>query len=141
MLEVVTALGPNDPDDGDAGRQARGLAIAAVVHITKNKLAYKVPSQSGPSAYVVNASEHNPCCTCPDFEKRKARCKHVYAVQFLIQREERVDGTVVNTRGVPCNLRPRLARLQRGSDPRGRALRGAAARTMRRCGGAATAPR
>ena len=100
MLEAVTALGPNDPDDGDAGRQARGLAIAAVVNITKNKLGYKVPSQSGHGAYVVNASEHNPCCTCPDFENRKARCKHVYAVEFLIQREERVDGTVVNTRGV-----------------------------------------
>ena len=48
MLEVVTALGPNDPDDGDAGRQARGLAIASVVHITKDKLGYKVPSPIRP---------------------------------------------------------------------------------------------
>ena len=46
MLEVVTALGPDDPDDGDTGRQSRGLAIAAIAQISKNKLGYKVPSQS-----------------------------------------------------------------------------------------------
>ena len=41
-----TALGPNDPDDGDAGRQQRGMAIAAIVRIEKHRLGYRVPSQS-----------------------------------------------------------------------------------------------
>ena len=27
----ITALGPNDPDDGEEGRKQRGLAIAALV--------------------------------------------------------------------------------------------------------------
>ena len=84
---LVTALGPNDPDDGDAGRQLRGMAIAARVKIEKNKLGYKVPSQSGSHSYIVNVGD-DPFCTCPDFERRDQPCKHVYAVDFTIQREE-----------------------------------------------------
>ena len=95
----VTALGPNDPDDGSAGRQQRGMAIAALVRIEKNRLGYKVPSQSGNGSYVVNVDEE-PFCTCPDFEKRQQPCKHVYAVEFIIQREERPDGTTVETKAV-----------------------------------------
>ena len=67
---TVTALSPNDIDDGDAGRQQRGMAIAALVPVVKNKLGYKVPSQSGSGAYVVNL-DGEPFCTCPDFEKRQ----------------------------------------------------------------------
>ena len=48
-LNAVTALGPNDPDDGDAGRQQRGVAIAALTRIEKNRLGYKIPSASGPA--------------------------------------------------------------------------------------------
>ncbi len=81
-----TALSPNDPDDGETGRQQRGMAIAASVPIQKNKLGYKVPSQSGNGSYVVSVNGE-PFCTCPDFEKREDRCKHVYAVEFTIQRE------------------------------------------------------
>lgn len=85
-VSFLTALGPGDPDDGQAGRQQRGMAIAAVVPIEKNRLGYKVPSQSGNGSYVVNVDDE-PFCTCPDFEKRQDRCKHVYAVEFTVQRE------------------------------------------------------
>ena len=53
-LNAATALGPNDPDDGPEGRQQRGMAIAAQVRIDKNRLGYRVPSQSGNGSYVVN---------------------------------------------------------------------------------------
>ena len=46
-LNPITALGPNDPDDGDAGRQLRGMAIAAMTQIARTRLGYQVPSQSG----------------------------------------------------------------------------------------------
>lgn len=99
QAEIVTALGPNDPDDGDAGRLQRGMAIAALAPITKNKLGYSVPSQSGKGKYVVNVDDE-PFCSCPDFELRQQPCKHIYSVEFLIQREERPDGTTVETKAV-----------------------------------------
>ena len=104
QTEILTALGPGDPDDGDAGRQQRGMAIAALVHIDKNRLGYKVPSQSGNGSYVVN-TDGEPFCTCPDFELRQRPCKHIYAVEFIIQREERPDGTTVETRSVRTTYR------------------------------------
>ena len=92
QVSFLTALGPNDPDDGDAGRQQRGMAIAAVVPIQKNRLGYQVPSQSGNGSYVVSIDDE-PFCTCPDFEQRQERCKHVYAVEFTVQREDQSDAS------------------------------------------------
>src|SRR5215211_256849 len=69
-------------------REQKALAIAA-----KNKLAKKgdvwlVPSQSDNGHYKVNANDPDwPTCTCPDFELRHARCKHIYAVEYTIERE------------------------------------------------------
>ena len=88
---LSTALGPQDPDDGEQGRQNRGLAIAILSqeHIRPDRFGYKVPSQSGNGVYLVNL-EHGPYCTCPDFEKRNLACKHVYAVEALLNRNERL---------------------------------------------------
>ena len=91
QVRQLTALGPDDPDDGDPGRQQRGLAIAILEkRIRRDKFGYKVPSQSGNGVYLVNL-EYGPYCTCPDFEKRNRPCKHVYAVQALLKRGERPD--------------------------------------------------
>ncbi len=99
-----TALGPSDPDDGDVGRQLRGMAIAARVGIQKNPVGYKVPSQSGNGSYVVNI-DGEPFCTCPDFERRQQPCKHIYAVEFIIQREERPGGTTIETKTMRVTYR------------------------------------
>ena len=89
--ELKTALGPDDPDDGDEGRRQRGIAIAVMEHnrIRPDRFGYKVPSQSGKGTYLVNL-EYGPYCTCPDFEERSRPCKHVYAVQALIRQDERL---------------------------------------------------
>ena len=84
---IVTALGPNDADDGDMGRQLRGMAIAAMTEIKENPLGFSVPSQSGNGGYVVATGEKE-FCSCPDFEKRGGPCKHVYAVRFALRREK-----------------------------------------------------
>ena len=96
LLAIPTALGPTDPDDGPEGRQLRGMAIAAQTAIQKNKLGYKVPSQSGNGSYIVSIAD-DPFCSCPDFEKPSvARCKHLYAVEFVSNREQQ-DGARVET--------------------------------------------
>ncbi len=73
-------------------RQERGLQIAALAKIQKNRLGWQVPSQSGNGSYVVSV-EGEPFCTCPDFTERQQPCKHVYAVQYVIQRECNPDGS------------------------------------------------
>ena len=48
-----------------------------------------VPSQHAawPTKYKVNYNAEKPTCTCADFETRGCRCKHIYAVEFYMQRE------------------------------------------------------
>ena len=80
MQKFITALGPNDPDDGDAGRQQRALAIAALEPIEKCRARYRVPSQSTSAFYTVDLDNSSgPTCTCPDFGQRQRPCKHIYA--------------------------------------------------------------
>ncbi len=95
-----TALGPNDADDGDAGRRMRGAMIAGVANISKTKVGYKVPSASGNGSYIVNLDDDSPYCSCPDYELRRLPCKHIYAIEFTIQREERPDGVVIETKSL-----------------------------------------
>ena len=88
-LGIVTALGPDDPDDGDIGRQQRGIAIAAITPLKETKVGYSVPSQSGNGSYIVRFDDaDNPACSCPDFALRDARCKHIYAVELALMRED-----------------------------------------------------
>lgn len=81
-------------------RQERGLVIAATSKIEQNKLGWKVPSQSGNGSYIVNLDHGEPFCSCPDFEARHLPCKHIHAVEYVIQRETKPDGTVTYTQSV-----------------------------------------
>jgi transposase len=81
-------------------RQERGLVIAATSRIERNLLGWKVPSQSGNGTYIVNLDHGHPFCTCPDYEKRGLPCKHIHAVEYVIQRETKPDGTVTYTQSV-----------------------------------------
>ena len=81
-------------------REERGLVIAATSKIGKNKLGWKVPSQSGNGSYVVSLDHGTPFCTCPDYEKRHQPCKHIHAVEFVVQREIRLDGTETVTKSM-----------------------------------------
>jgi transposase len=78
-------------------REEKGLAIAAQSKLTKTDKGYLVPSQTGKGLYLVNM-DSNPACSCPDFEARHLPCKHIYAVEFTIRREERPDGTTIVTK-------------------------------------------
>ncbi|MFP5260845.1 MAG: transposase [Blastocatellia bacterium] len=75
-------------------RQQKALAIAAKNKLNKKGDVWIVPSQSDDHHYKVNANDPDwPTCTCPDFELRRARCKHIYAVEFTIERETKTKRT------------------------------------------------
>jgi transposase len=62
---------------------------------------YLVPSQSGKGKYKVNPVTGS--CSCPDFDFTQAKCKHLFAVEFTVQRERKTvtettaDGTTQTT--------------------------------------------
>ena len=89
-FNLSTALGPGDPDDGDPGRQQRGIAIAATSPIKKTKVGYSVRSQSGKGHYyaVRLDGEDGPACECDDFNLRNRPCKHIIAVQCYVMRDD-----------------------------------------------------
>ncbi|MDZ4688630.1 MAG: transposase [Planctomycetaceae bacterium] len=83
-------------------REQRGILIAATSRITRKGSVWLVPSQTvSPGAkYTVCPDEQSPHCTCPDHETRGVVCKHIYAVQCVIRREQSEDGTETLTQSV-----------------------------------------
>lgn len=79
-------------------RQDRGLVIAARSRITKTANGYSVPSASEEGTrYMVVPHGENPSCSCPDFQTRRVKCKHLWAVSYVIEREQNADGTTTVT--------------------------------------------
>jgi transposase len=85
-------------------REQRGLVIAATSKLQKaSEDRWFVPSQSQRTDgrhgnyYLVKPDPAKPECTCPDFQHRQDRCKHIFAVEYTIQREETADGETVVT--------------------------------------------
>lgn len=66
-------------------REAKGRDIADKARIVKSGELYLVPSQSGGKNYKVNPVAGS--CSCPDFEFTQAKCKHLFAVAFTVERE------------------------------------------------------
>ena len=83
-------------------RKQRGLEIAAVARIDRHDDIYFVPSQTDPRhpKYRVHYSADRPTCNCPDHETRGCRCKHIYAVEYVIKREQNPDGSTTVTEQV-----------------------------------------
>jgi uncharacterized Zn finger protein len=80
-------------------RKLKALQIAATSKLTRKGNTWIVPSQAGQGEYKVN-SDPSPRCTCPDFEFRNAKCKHVLAVEYTLMREQTADGQTVVTETV-----------------------------------------
>lgn len=74
-------------------REIKGLQIAAKSKLTRKGDTWLVPSQTGTKKrYAVNPNPQSPNCTCPDFEARQEPCKHIFAVEYTIEREYVDDG-------------------------------------------------
>jgi hypothetical protein len=82
-------------------REERGLVIAATQRLTQKGKVWIVPSQTGNGRkYTVHPDTETPFCSCPDFEETGCKCKHLYAVETVMNRETAKDGTVTETRSV-----------------------------------------
>lgn len=65
-------------------RRERGLAIAKTGNIRQGREGqWLVPSQTGCGTWVVEYGQGEPTCTCPDYEKRAAFCKHIFAIEIM----------------------------------------------------------
>jgi transposase len=66
-------------------RQAKGFALAANSEITREGNVWIVPSESSSKTYIADLFLQT--CTCPDFEKNRVKCKHLHAVDYVVQKE------------------------------------------------------
>jgi uncharacterized Zn finger protein len=81
-------------------REIKALQIAATSKLTRKGNTWIVPSQAGHGEYQVRPDPQAPRCTCPDYEFRNARCKHIVAVEYVLMREQKADGSTVVTETV-----------------------------------------
>jgi transposase len=88
-------------------REQRGMEIATTKNLRMRGSLWVVPSQarnkqekSKDAEYLVDLTNDIPHCTCPDHEIRRAKCKHIYAVEYTMRREVRPDGTTTVTKSV-----------------------------------------
>ncbi len=80
-------------------RKERGKEVAKTCQIMKTTKGWEVQSQSGHGKYLVHTTSlfSTPECTCPDYDLRKQPCKHIYAVETILQKEIDQQGNVTIT--------------------------------------------
>jgi transposase len=102
---------------GDAAvdaRRTRGMEIAAICPLTRKGGNWIVPSMSGKGRYTVTPDADKPTCTCPDYESRGCKCKHIFAVEFVAMREvtRNADGSTTVTETVAVKATKRTTYAQ-----------------------------
>lgn len=80
------------------GRRIRGLEIAARSKLKRCGFNWLVPSATGQGKYEVDPDKQ--WCSCPDHEERNVKCKHLFAVEFVLERQTNPDGTETVTETV-----------------------------------------
>jgi transposase len=82
-------------------REQKGKEIANRTNIIQDGNLWLVPSQSGKGKYKVNPDKQT--CSCPDYDFRRQKCKHIFAVEETIERIQTVtveDGKTTVTETV-----------------------------------------
>lgn len=79
-------------------REQRGRVIAAERKVVRRGDVWIVPSQSdSEDKYAVRIDAESARCTCPDHERRRVKCRHIFAVEYVIRREQHPDGSATVT--------------------------------------------
>ena len=72
-------------------RKSKGCEIAKKFRIRKTDKGWVVPSQTGSGSYLVKMDCASEKCNCPDHELRQSKCKHIFAVEFMLKEEVDTD--------------------------------------------------
>src|SRR3989344_4366556 len=81
-------------------REQKGVEIARTCELQQNNKGWIVPSQSGGGNYLVKTQDFEQICTCPDYELRKIKCKHVFAVEYTLNHQIDTQGNMTTTKTV-----------------------------------------
>lgn len=95
-------------------RQLKGQQIADRYRIVRNGNLWLVPSQSGKGKYKVRPEVGY--CSCPDYEYTQAKCKHLFAVEFTIERE-RTTTTTTDASGQTTTTTTETVKVTRKTYP------------------------
>ncbi|MFH1182046.1 MAG: DDE-type integrase/transposase/recombinase [Candidatus Woesearchaeota archaeon] len=81
----------NGKNASEKAREVRGYAIISKGDTPKQvgKNAFTIPSQQGNGSYTVTVG-NKETCTCPDFVARQLPCKHIHAVRFFLEFNNKV---------------------------------------------------
>ena len=79
-------------------RKQRGLQIAKTSRIVRTEKGYwKVPSQSGSGYYLIKSIKGEVKCNCPDYETRRCKCKHIWAIELIVTQQVDNEGNITIT--------------------------------------------
>ncbi len=79
-------------------RKQRGLQIAKTSRIVRTEKGYwKVPSQSGSGYYLIKSVKGEVKCNCPDYETRRCKCKHIWAIELIVTQQVDNEGNITIT--------------------------------------------
>lgn len=94
-------------ENAEEDRKRQGKEIADLARIDKEKGVYLVPSQHNPrqTKYQVRYGRA-PTCNCIDFETRGRKCKHIYAVEHLIEK-------LINDEPLSITRNPQIAKTRK----------------------------
>lgn len=90
----------SEADFKQLSRQQRGQLIAQNYRIVRTDKGYEVPSQFNKGKYLVKVRYDKKECNCPDYELRRCKCKHIFAVEFTLKQETDNEGNTVITQTV-----------------------------------------
>lgn len=76
-------------------RKQRGYEIAKKGKVILQGNNWLVPSSSTKGMYKVELKIDQSTCTCPDFQKRGIKCKHIFAVEITVEKRIDAQGNAV----------------------------------------------
>ena len=92
-IEFTTALANRGRKIAVDQRQLRAISIvnnSQIIESASGK--WVVPPQSGNGHYSVGLNGIARC-TCHDFDSRGVKCKHIWAVEFTIEKKQNENGS------------------------------------------------